>query len=69
MFRGISPPIDNICDRGQCRCGANSPCDEASTLPACLDVDGNLPSVTDTGATCKVIITFLNLFYNLYHLV
>ena len=60
--RGFSPPTDNTCVGGQCRCGANLPCDEASTLPACLDADANLPSVTDTAATCKVVITLPNLF-------
>ena len=69
ISRDFKPPTDNICDKGQCRCGANSQCDKQSIKPACLDVDGNQPSVTDTGATCKVIITFPNLFCNFDHFV
>ena len=64
ISRDFKPPRDNICDGGQCLCGTGLPCNEKSTLPACLDVNGNLASGKDTGATCKVIITLPNLLCN-----
>ena len=53
--RGLLPPIDNTCSGGACKCGTDPPCVGLSTLPACLDYYGNLPSQTDISATCKVI--------------
>ena len=62
ISRDFKLPTDNICDEGQCRCGTNSKCDKDGITPACLDDDGKVPSVKDKGATCKVILTFPNLF-------
>ena len=53
-FRGLSLPIDNICSGGVCRCGAGPQCDTFSIFSACLDVNANLPSGTDTAAFCQV---------------